>query len=216
MTFTEVDGRTRLTLLIEAKSEMARDAIIESGMEDGLQDALDLLERLATPCADLGVRRLWSSMPRSSPVDCFQLAYDRSGTGGAVVLLHGWPGDRMDYRDVTPLLNDCTVVVPDLRGFGGSDKHPAPPAEAGGLVSGLSSVEPGRGDPRRAPDERLAVPTTVLWPEHDPLFPSARSDRLAEFFADLALTPLPGVGHFVPLEAPQEVAAAIRAALAGA
>ena len=67
-----------------------------------------------------------------------------------------------------------------------------------------------------APDERLAVPTTVLWPEHDPLFPSAWSDRLAEFFADLALTPLPGVGHFVPLEAPQEVAAAIRAALAGA
>ena len=69
-------------------------------------------------------------MPRSSPVDGFQLAYDRSGTGGAVVLLHGWPGDRMDYRDVTPLLSDCTVVVPDLRGFGESDKHPAPPAEA--------------------------------------------------------------------------------------
>jgi uncharacterized protein YndB with AHSA1/START domain len=47
VTFTEVDGRTRLRLLIEAKSKMARDAIIESGMEDGLQDALDLLERLA-------------------------------------------------------------------------------------------------------------------------------------------------------------------------
>ncbi|MFZ0973358.1 MAG: SRPBCC family protein [Solirubrobacteraceae bacterium] len=47
VTFTEVDGRTRLALLIEAKSKMARDAIIESGMEDGLQDALDLLERLA-------------------------------------------------------------------------------------------------------------------------------------------------------------------------
>jgi uncharacterized protein YndB with AHSA1/START domain len=47
VTFTEIGGRTRLTLLIEAKSRMARDAIIESGMEDGLQDALDLLERLA-------------------------------------------------------------------------------------------------------------------------------------------------------------------------
>ncbi len=46
-TFTEVDGRTRLTLLIEAQSKSARDAIIESGMEDGLQDALDLLEQLA-------------------------------------------------------------------------------------------------------------------------------------------------------------------------
>ena len=71
-------------------------------------------------------------MPRSSPVDGFQLAYDRSGTGDAVVLLHGWPGDRMDYRDVTPLLNDCTVVVPDLRGFGESDKHPR--ATGGGLL----------------------------------------------------------------------------------
>jgi uncharacterized protein YndB with AHSA1/START domain len=41
------DGRTKLTLLIEAPSKEARDAIIESGMEDGLQDALDLLEETA-------------------------------------------------------------------------------------------------------------------------------------------------------------------------
>jgi pimeloyl-ACP methyl ester carboxylesterase len=253
----------------------------------------------------------------------------------------------MDYRDVTPLLSDCTVVVPDLRGFGESDKHPAPPAEAYsaaaqarsvvGLIEELGlppavvagydvgsrvaqavaqgfpervralvvspplpgagdrvlapdaerefwyqafhqlslvedildgrrdavraylrhfwshwsgpSLHPGDGDLDRladlysvpgaftasiawyragsgtvarslaevppAPDERLAVPTTVLWPEHDPLFPPAWSDRLGEFFADATLTPLPGVGHFVPLEAPQDLAAAIRAALAG-
>jgi uncharacterized protein YndB with AHSA1/START domain len=46
-TFVEVDGRTTLTLLIEAPSKQVRDAIIESGMEDGLQDALDLLEEAA-------------------------------------------------------------------------------------------------------------------------------------------------------------------------
>ena len=46
-TFTEVDGRTTLTILIEAPSEEVRDAIIESGMEDGLQDALTLLEQVA-------------------------------------------------------------------------------------------------------------------------------------------------------------------------
>ncbi len=46
-TFAEADGRTRLTILIEAKDRVSRDAIIESGMEDGLQDALDLLERAA-------------------------------------------------------------------------------------------------------------------------------------------------------------------------
>jgi uncharacterized protein YndB with AHSA1/START domain len=47
-TFDEIDGRTKLTILVQAKSRMTRDAIIESGMEDGLQDALDLLEQTAT------------------------------------------------------------------------------------------------------------------------------------------------------------------------
>ena len=47
-TFTETDGRTTLTILVQATSKVARDAIIESGMEDGLQDALDLLEQAAT------------------------------------------------------------------------------------------------------------------------------------------------------------------------
>jgi uncharacterized protein YndB with AHSA1/START domain len=46
-TFTEVDGRTRLTLLVQAASKESRDAIIDSGMEAGLQDALDLLEQIA-------------------------------------------------------------------------------------------------------------------------------------------------------------------------
>jgi uncharacterized protein YndB with AHSA1/START domain len=46
-TFTEEGGRTRLELLVEAPSKEIRDAIIDSGMEDGLQDALDLLEQTA-------------------------------------------------------------------------------------------------------------------------------------------------------------------------
>jgi uncharacterized protein YndB with AHSA1/START domain len=46
-TFTEAGGRTTLTLLIQAASKVSRDAIIESGMEEGLQDALDLLEQIA-------------------------------------------------------------------------------------------------------------------------------------------------------------------------
>jgi uncharacterized protein YndB with AHSA1/START domain len=46
-TFTEVDGRTTLTLLIQATSKISRDAIIDSGMEAGLQDALELLEQTA-------------------------------------------------------------------------------------------------------------------------------------------------------------------------
>jgi uncharacterized protein YndB with AHSA1/START domain len=46
-TFEEEDGRTILTILVEAPSKDVRDAIVASGMEDGLQDALDLLEEVA-------------------------------------------------------------------------------------------------------------------------------------------------------------------------
>jgi pimeloyl-ACP methyl ester carboxylesterase len=57
--------------------------------------------------------------------------------------------------------------------------------------------------------ERVQVPTTVLWGEHEPLFPVAWSDRIGEFFADADLRVLPGVGHFAPLEAPAAVADAV-------
>lgn len=59
------------------------------------------------------------------------------------------------------------------------------------------------------PARRIAVPTTVLWPEHDPLFPRAWSDRLGEWFTDADLRAVDGVGHFVPIEAPEVFAAAI-------
>ena len=46
-TFTEADGRTTVTVLVQAPSKEIRDAIIDSGMEAGLQDAMDLLEQVA-------------------------------------------------------------------------------------------------------------------------------------------------------------------------
>jgi len=46
-TFAEKDGRTTLTVLVQAPSRESRDAIVDSGMEAGLQDALDLLEEVA-------------------------------------------------------------------------------------------------------------------------------------------------------------------------
>ena len=285
-------------------------------------------------------------MPRSAPVDGFRLVYDREGSGPPVVLLHGWPGDRSDYREVLPLLRDAAdVVVPDLRGFGESDKHREPPAQAYsaeaqarsvlGLIEELdlrtpviagydvgsriaqaiarsapatareiviSPPVPGVGervltaDAQReywyqafhqldlpdelidgdreavaaylrhfwthwsgptfelpeadlarlvdryeppgsfsasiawyragsgtvarslaevppAPHDRIAVPTTVLWPEQDRLFPASWADRIDEFFSAATVRPLPGVGHFLPLEAPRELASAIRSAL---
>jgi pimeloyl-ACP methyl ester carboxylesterase len=287
-------------------------------------------------------------MLRSSPVDGFSLAYERSGDGPPVVLLHGWPGGRADFRRVTPLLDDAAdVVVPDLRGFGESDKHAVDPddgytadAQARSVIGlldelGLGPVvlagydigsriaqtvarqAPGRvralvvtppvpgagqrlldpsvltefwyqnfhrlalserlldgdrdalrtylehfwthwsgpsytpdgadldrlaetyGQPGAftasigwyrqgpgilvrglaeqapAPEDRLPVRTHVLWPAHDPLFPAAWADRLDEFFADVTLSPLPDSGHFVPVEAPDAFAAAVRVALDG-
>ena len=100
----------------------------------------------------------------SAPVDGFRLAYDRVGSGPAVVLLHGWPGSRRDYEDLVPLLTGAfDVVAPDLRGFGESDRH-----------------------------------------DHD---------QPAAYSADGEVRVLPDAGHFTPLEAPAELAAAIRAAL---
>ena len=289
-----------------------------------------------------------STMPRSQPVDGFQLAYDRSGSGAGVVLLHGWPGDRLDYRDVVAKLGGgADVVVPDLRGFGESDRHPVSPEEgysAGaqarsivGLIDELglqpavlvgydvgsrvaqavakafpervralvlSPPLPGAGDRVLTPEAQrefwyqafhqldlveeildghaeairayiahfwahwsgpsfrqsgvdldrlgslyalpgafsasiawyragsgtvatslreltsdrpqpISVPTTVLWPEHDPLFPPAWGDRVNDFFADVTVKQLAGVGHFVPREAPTQIADAIRAAISG-
>jgi pimeloyl-ACP methyl ester carboxylesterase len=286
-------------------------------------------------------------MPRSAPVDGFSLAYDRTGGGPPVLLLHGWPGDRADWREVAPRLErECEVIVPDLRGFGDSDMHPADPTQAYGaapqvrsLLGLLDELElaavvvagydvgsrvaqrlardapdrvralvvapplPGVGDrvlgadPQREfwyqafhrlelseqlidgradavraylahfwshwsgpgfalaedeldrvverysrpgaftasiawyragsgtiamslaeevpePGARLATSTTVLWPEHDPLFPREWSDQLERFFSDVALEPLDGAGHFSPLEAPDRFSAAIRAAVA--
>ena len=46
-TFSEEDGRTTVTILVHAPSKETRDAIVESGMEAGMQDALDLLEQVA-------------------------------------------------------------------------------------------------------------------------------------------------------------------------
>src|SRR5918997_268295 len=47
LTLTESGGRTILTILVQHQKKEHRDAHINSGMESGLQDALDLLEQVA-------------------------------------------------------------------------------------------------------------------------------------------------------------------------
>jgi pimeloyl-ACP methyl ester carboxylesterase len=287
-------------------------------------------------------------MRQETAVDGFRLAYERIGPGPgkpAVLMLHGWPGDRTDYRALAPPVSAVAdVVVPDLRGFGESDKHEADPAQQYtaaaqarsliALIEELGLVRPvlvgydigsriaqaigrdrpdlvralviapplpgigarilqpraqqefwyqafhqlqlctelidGQPDAVRAylrhfwshwsgpgyeptsqhldhlmsvygrpgaftasiawyragagsvaaslaeqvPGHKIAVPTTVLWPDYDPLFPREWSDRIGEFFAAATLTWLDGAGHFSPLEAADAYAAAITAAIA--
>ncbi len=290
-------------------------------------------------------------MTRSTPIDGFSLAYERHGPevgDPAVVLLHGWPGDRQDWRAVVPLLEAegrAAVVVPELRGFGASDRQPSadpdayaaggqaasvlglideldvapvvvagydvgsrvaqelaraapdavralviapplpgagervlpegavrefwyqsfhrldlaerlidgsPPAARaylehfwshwsgpgytpdpaeldrlaevygapGAFVASIGWYRAGAGTVARslaeqapAPEDRIAAPTTVLWPAHDALFPAGWSDRVDAFFSAATVTRLPDAGHFSPLEAPAEFAAAIVGAL---
>jgi uncharacterized protein YndB with AHSA1/START domain len=47
LTLHENDGRTTANMLMQLKSQEDRDAVLATGMEDGLQDALDLLEQVA-------------------------------------------------------------------------------------------------------------------------------------------------------------------------
>jgi uncharacterized protein YndB with AHSA1/START domain len=47
ITFAETDGRTTLTVLTQCTTRELRDAIIGSGMETGMQEAMDALEEVA-------------------------------------------------------------------------------------------------------------------------------------------------------------------------
>jgi uncharacterized protein YndB with AHSA1/START domain len=51
-TFTENDGRTVLGMLVEHRDQESRDAHINSGMEGGMQEGMDLLEQIAVSLAE--------------------------------------------------------------------------------------------------------------------------------------------------------------------
>jgi uncharacterized protein YndB with AHSA1/START domain len=47
VTFDEAEGRTTLAVLVQHASKEARDAHVNSGMEVGMQEGMDLLEQVA-------------------------------------------------------------------------------------------------------------------------------------------------------------------------
>ena len=70
-------------------------------------------------------------------------------------------------------------------------------AGAGMTAQSLTELPPDRAI-------KIHVPTDVLWPQHDPLFPHEWSDRLEYYFTDVALHSAFDAGHFTPLECPEQ------------
>jgi len=71
-----------------------------------------------------------------------RLAYGVAGDGPPVILLHGWPETRRAWRHVVPGLVDAghRVIVPDLRGVGGSDRSPGADYSWKGYADDLDAV----------------------------------------------------------------------------
>jgi len=64
-------------------------------------------------------------MPQFTTQDGITIAYDISGKGPPVLLLHGFPQTRAMWHAIAPTLaQDFTVVTADLRGYGASTKPP--------------------------------------------------------------------------------------------
>jgi uncharacterized protein YndB with AHSA1/START domain len=51
VTLTETDGRTFMEMLCEYRDRTDRDAVIDSGMESGMQESMDYLEKVAVSLA---------------------------------------------------------------------------------------------------------------------------------------------------------------------
>ena len=57
--------------------------------------------------------------------------YVREGSGPPLFLIHGWPGFHYEWHlNIKPLAERFDVIVPDMRGYGETDKPDLPPEEA--------------------------------------------------------------------------------------
>ncbi|SDG88881.1 alpha/beta fold hydrolase [Microbacterium sp. 77mftsu3.1] len=84
-------------------------------------------------------------------------------------------------------------------------------ARPGAFAASLQWYVANRG--YAADDEPITVPTTMLWPDSDPLFPVEWADNLSEHFSDARLEVVTDCGHFVPVERADAVVRAIRSHL---
>jgi pimeloyl-ACP methyl ester carboxylesterase len=76
----------------------------------------------------LGLQAKAADLPKGAEsqfaqVNCIRMHYVKMGKGPLLILLHGWPETWYEWRKVMPALaSTFTVVAPDLRGLGLSEK----------------------------------------------------------------------------------------------
>jgi pimeloyl-ACP methyl ester carboxylesterase len=109
------------------------------------------------------------------------------------------------------------------------ERHSAPARELGRSVGSLADRETrtaflatlravvGPVGQRVFAGDRLylaaAMPTLIVWGERDPMIPAGHGRRAHAAMPGSRLELLPGVGHFPPLEAPEQTVAVLRAFL---
>jgi pimeloyl-ACP methyl ester carboxylesterase len=101
-------------------------------------------------------------------------------------------------------------------------------SQPGALTGGLNYYRAARmgdqvsggGVPRdyeaKIREQRIEVPTLVIWGENDPALLVGLTRGLEEWIPDLRVEILPGAGHWVPYERPREVNTLIRDFVAAA
>jgi len=76
-----------------------------------------------------------------------------------------------------------------------------------------ATYEQESGPSAHALEGPISIPTVVRWGELDPVKPASWAEGIEQTFPNLNFRFVPGAGHFVPFEAPEETVAAIRTAL---
>lgn len=105
-------------------------------------------------------------------------------------------------RTMATIFADPTRVPASFREDLRWQMEHADPAQAGG-------VDADRAAMARERYGQLAIPTLVVWGEADSMSPTERGRRLARAIPGARYVELPGVGHTVQIEAPEEFVAVV-------
>lgn len=112
------------------------------------------------------------------------------------------PEERQAYLDDWGRDGAMTAM---LNWYRASRIHVPLPGEEAALPNWVSAGVP-----------KIRVPVLVIWGLDDKALLPVQLEGMGEVGDDVAVVPLPGVGHFAPWEAPDKVAAALGPFLAGA